>query len=74
MVACLVCLPQVVVSGVASSPDEVELYTSCTLLAAEAEEDQAGAIESCIGFLNDSEFITLRSIRQNGKILVGYFS
>ena len=60
-------LLKVVVSGVASTPDEVQLYTSCTLLAAEAEGDQAGAIESCIGFLNDSEFITLRTIRQNGK-------
>ncbi|XP_048084046.1 DNA polymerase theta isoform X3 [Alosa alosa] len=65
---------EIIVGGVASTPEEVKLYASCTLLAASlaAEEGSAGstsstkdksrgAIEACIEWLMDNEFIHIQN-------------
>ncbi|KAA0720083.1 DNA polymerase theta [Triplophysa tibetana] len=60
---------EIIVGGVASSPQDVRMYASCTLLAsstasepanqggAESEGRNKGAIETCIEWLMDNEFI-----------------
>uniref|UniRef100_A0A8C8S5R2 DNA polymerase theta n=1 Tax=Pelusios castaneus TaxID=367368 RepID=A0A8C8S5R2_9SAUR len=59
---------EIIVGGVASSPDDVRTYASCTLLAAslkdseqESERDQGkaqnGAVEACVEWLLENEFI-----------------
>ncbi|XP_072210786.1 DNA polymerase theta [Excalfactoria chinensis] len=59
---------EIIVSGVASTPDDVQTYASCTLLASslkdnmrenEKEQDkvQTGPIEACIAWLLENEFI-----------------
>lgn len=60
---------KIIVGGVASSPQDVRMYASCTLLAsstaaepanqggAESEGRNKGAIETCIEWLMDNEFI-----------------
>lgn len=61
-------LQQIIVSGVANTPDDVQTYASCTLLASslkdnkrenEKEQDkvQTGPIEACIAWLLENEFI-----------------
>ena len=63
-------------SGVATTPDEVATYAGCTLLAAECaatagdgEEtsDQQSTITAAIQFLSESEFITLKTVKDAGK-------
>ena len=65
-------------SGVASSPAEVRAYAQCTMLAAsmkkelsdtdgEGMEGPVEAIEACIKFLQESEFITLRTVTDKGS-------
>ncbi|XP_052808033.1 DNA polymerase theta-like [Mya arenaria] len=55
---------EVVVSGVASCPRDVEVYASCTLLAASlhGETDPCNAIQECIDFLLQNEFITVQNV------------
>ncbi|ROT77098.1 putative DNA polymerase theta-like [Penaeus vannamei] len=60
---------EVIVSGIATSPEEVERYSKCTLLAAslrnEASSSQADAqnsILSCVEFLEENEFIRLQEV------------
>ncbi|CAM4668380.1 unnamed protein product [Leuciscus chuanchicus] len=63
---------EIIVGGVASSPQDVRMYASCTLLAtsiateqphqegAESETRSNGAIEACIEWLMDNEFIHIQ--------------
>ena len=63
-------------SGVASTPDEVATYAGCTLLAAECAatpaadgsetSDQQSTVTAAIRFLTDSDFITLRTVKDAG--------
>ncbi|XP_014662038.1 PREDICTED: DNA polymerase theta-like [Priapulus caudatus] len=56
---------EVIVSGVASSPGEVERYAACTLLAISLGDEASqtdGAIASCVEFLTESEFIRLQDV------------
>ena len=65
-------------SGVASTPDEVATYAGCTLLAAECATtpddgeddtaDQQSTVTAAIRFLTDSEFITLRTVKDTGRL------
>ncbi|XP_021252962.1 DNA polymerase theta isoform X2 [Numida meleagris] len=59
---------EIIVSGVANTPEDVQTYASCTLLASslkdskqanEKEQDkvQTGPIEACIAWLLENEFI-----------------
>ena len=66
---------QIIVGGVASTPQDVRVYASCTLLAASARwerdpsdgglkegpepETNRGAIEACVEWLMENEFITI---------------
>ncbi|XP_051732788.1 DNA polymerase theta-like isoform X6 [Ctenopharyngodon idella] len=66
---------EIIVGGVASSPQDVRMYASCTLLAAsmateqphqegdESEAQNKGAIEACIEWLMDNEFIHIQKER-----------
>lgn len=68
---------EIIVGGVASSPQDVSMYASCTLLAAsmateqphqeggESEARSKGAIEACIEWLMDNEFI---HIQKEGEV------
>ncbi|XP_073680299.1 DNA polymerase theta [Garra rufa] len=67
---------EIIVGGVASSPQDVRTYASCTLLAAsiaaeqpreeaESETRNNGAIEACIEWLMDNEFI---HIQKEGEV------
>ncbi|XP_051955801.1 DNA polymerase theta-like [Xyrauchen texanus] len=63
---------EIIVGGVASSPQDVRMYASCTLLAAnmaaeqphqegtESESRSKGAIEACTEWLMDNEFIHIQ--------------
>ncbi|XP_009293682.1 DNA polymerase theta [Danio rerio] len=63
---------EIIVGGVASSPQDVRMYAACTLLAAsiaaeevhqdgsESEARNKGAIEACIEWLMDNEFIHIQ--------------
>lgn len=64
---------QIIVGGVASTPQDVRLYASCSLLAASMksdarkesdEETSSGAIEACVEWLMGNEFI---SIKKDGQ-------
>ncbi|XP_008410516.1 DNA polymerase theta isoform X1 [Poecilia reticulata] len=64
---------EIIVGGVASSPQDVRLYASCSLLAASMESDNKtesnkqnskGAIEACVEWLMGNEFI---SIQKDGQ-------
>uniref|UniRef100_UPI0037E73ECB DNA polymerase theta n=1 Tax=Semicossyphus pulcher TaxID=241346 RepID=UPI0037E73ECB len=64
---------EIIVGGVASSPQDVGLYASCSLLAASLkcdvkkesnEESNKGAIEACVEWLMQNEFI---SIQKDGE-------
>ena len=60
---------QIVVSGVAVAPADVAAYASCTMLAASmsAEYSQTEElIEDCIRFLQENEFVTLKSETNDG--------
>lgn len=64
---------KIIVGGVASSPQDVRMYAACTLLAAsmaaeeahqdgsESEARNKGAIEACIEWLMDNEFIHIQT-------------
>ncbi|KAK0148331.1 DNA polymerase theta [Merluccius polli] len=67
---------EIIVGGVASTPQDVRLYASCTLLAATARwerdpsdgglkeapapETNKGAIEACVEWLMENEFINIQ--------------
>ncbi len=58
---------QIIVGGVASTPQDVTLYASCSLLAASLKcdskkesEANKGAIEACVEWLMDNEFISIQ--------------
>lgn len=70
---------QIIVGGVASTPQDVKLYASCSLLAASMKcdgkkdldaETNKGAIEACVEWLMDNEFI---SIQKDGEGRAFYF-
>ncbi|XP_069722926.1 DNA polymerase theta isoform X2 [Phaenicophaeus curvirostris] len=59
---------EIIVGGVANTPDDVQTYASCTLLASSLKEGksggekgqdkvQAGPIEACVAWLLENEFI-----------------
>ncbi|XP_054244104.1 DNA polymerase theta [Indicator indicator] len=59
---------EIIVGGVANTPDDVHTYASCTLLASSLKEDkrvhekaqdkaQTGPIEACVAWLLENEFI-----------------
>uniref|UniRef100_G1NN83 DNA polymerase theta n=1 Tax=Meleagris gallopavo TaxID=9103 RepID=G1NN83_MELGA len=69
---------EIIVSGVASTPDDVQTYASCTLLASslkenkrenEKEQDkvQKGPIEACIAWLLENEFIQILECANDKK-------
>uniref|UniRef100_A0A3B4VKB9 DNA polymerase theta n=1 Tax=Seriola dumerili TaxID=41447 RepID=A0A3B4VKB9_SERDU len=64
---------EIIVGGVASTPQDVRLYASCSLLAASMkcdskhksnEPNNKGAIEACVEWLMENEFI---SIQKDGQ-------
>uniref|UniRef100_A0A3Q3F5K4 DNA polymerase theta-like helix-turn-helix domain-containing protein n=1 Tax=Labrus bergylta TaxID=56723 RepID=A0A3Q3F5K4_9LABR len=64
---------QIIVGGVASTPQDVTLYASCSLLAASMksdsekdsnEETSKGAIEACVEWLMENEFISIQREEQ----------
>ncbi|XP_054633899.1 DNA polymerase theta isoform X2 [Dunckerocampus dactyliophorus] len=64
---------EIIVGGVASTPGDVKLYASCSLLAASMrcnskeeskEETSKGAIEACVEWLMENEFI---SVHKDGQ-------
>lgn len=67
---------EIIVGGVASTPDDVRLYASCTLLATSLERDQqgesvqgvvrGGAIEACVEWLLKNEFIHILEEEKDG--------
>lgn len=65
--------------GVASTPQDVRLYASCSLLAASmrcdskdesSEESNKGAIEACVEWLMENEFISIQKEGQGTEINV----
>ncbi|XP_068813954.1 DNA polymerase theta isoform X2 [Struthio camelus] len=74
-------LEQIIVGGVASTPEDVQTYASCTLLAAslkdskwgnEKDQDkvQNGAIEACVAWLLENEFIQVLDSANKAKVKV----
>ncbi|XP_077381163.1 DNA polymerase theta isoform X2 [Festucalex cinctus] len=64
---------EIIVGGVAKTPQDVRLYASCSLLAASMksnskeetkEESNKGAIEACVEWLMENEFI---SVQKDGQ-------
>ncbi|VDI52041.1 DNA polymerase theta, partial [Mytilus galloprovincialis] len=56
---------EIVVSGVATVPADVALYTSCTMLSAAISADDNGnedMIAACIKFLQENEFVCLQKV------------
>ncbi|XP_028284438.1 DNA polymerase theta [Parambassis ranga] len=60
---------EIIVGGVASTPQDVRLYASCSLLAASLkcdhkkesnEETNKGSIEACVEWLMENEFINIQ--------------
>uniref|UniRef100_A0A3B4BMU2 DNA polymerase theta-like helix-turn-helix domain-containing protein n=1 Tax=Periophthalmus magnuspinnatus TaxID=409849 RepID=A0A3B4BMU2_9GOBI len=69
------------VGGVASKPQDVRLYASCSLLAASLkcegrptnEETNTGAIEACVEWLMDNEFISIQKEEGDHKAFFLYY-
>lgn len=64
---------QIIVGGVASTPQDVRSYALCSLLAASVkrngkeaamEDTNKGAIEACVEWLMENEFI---SVQKDGQ-------
>ncbi|XP_057700008.1 DNA polymerase theta [Corythoichthys intestinalis] len=57
---------EIIVGGVASTPQDVRLYASCSLLAASKEKStensNKGAIEACVEWLMENEFISVQKV------------
>uniref|UniRef100_A0A8D3AI92 DNA polymerase theta n=1 Tax=Scophthalmus maximus TaxID=52904 RepID=A0A8D3AI92_SCOMX len=69
---------EIIVGGVASTPQDVRLYASCSLLAASMkcddkyksnEETNKGAIEACVEWLMENEFINIQKDGQGTAII-----
>ncbi|XP_013868724.1 DNA polymerase theta isoform X2 [Austrofundulus limnaeus] len=67
---------EIVVGGVASTPQDVSQYASCSLLAASIkcdgkkesnEEANRGAIEACVEWLMENEFISIQKDGQDER-------
>ncbi|XP_038657843.1 DNA polymerase theta isoform X3 [Scyliorhinus canicula] len=63
---------EIIVGGVASTPEDVRVYASCTLLAASAQETEAAsiqgnAIEDSIQYLMENELIQILEVDQEGN-------
>ncbi|XP_053712085.1 DNA polymerase theta-like isoform X2 [Synchiropus splendidus] len=63
---------EIIVGGVASRPEDVRLYAACSLLAASMkatgkEETNKGAIEACVEWLMDNEFISIEKNEQEER-------
>ncbi|KAM4751261.1 DNA polymerase theta isoform 2-T2 [Anableps anableps] len=65
---------EIIVGGVASTPQDVRLYASCSLLAASMKSDKktesneqtsSGAIEACVEWLMGNEFINIQKDGQD---------
>lgn len=52
---------EVIASGVASTPDDIKLFTSCTLLAMDEAEGLSNPIDETVDFLKRNEFIRLQT-------------
>ncbi|KAM8819926.1 DNA polymerase theta [Eudromia elegans] len=72
---------EIIVGGVASTPDDVQTYAACTLLAwnlneskrgNESDQDRmrTGAIEACVAWLLENEFIQVLDLGSEGKAKV----
>uniref|UniRef100_A0A8C4TR75 DNA polymerase theta n=1 Tax=Falco tinnunculus TaxID=100819 RepID=A0A8C4TR75_FALTI len=70
---------EVIVGGVASTPDDVQTYASCTLLASSLKESkwgnekaqdkvQTGPIEACVAWLLENEFIQVLDSGNDVKV------
>ncbi|XP_069491929.1 DNA polymerase theta [Ambystoma mexicanum] len=67
---------EIIVGGVASTPDDVRMYASCTLLAKSLEHEhheenvqgavKGGAIEACVEWLLKNEFIQILKEDKDG--------
>uniref|UniRef100_A0A3B4ERG0 DNA polymerase theta-like helix-turn-helix domain-containing protein n=1 Tax=Pundamilia nyererei TaxID=303518 RepID=A0A3B4ERG0_9CICH len=74
------CKELIIVGGVASTPQDVRLYASCSLLAASMkchgknvskEEASKGSIETCVEWLMENEFINIQKDGQgNPTVLI----
>ncbi|XP_072254555.1 DNA polymerase theta [Pyxicephalus adspersus] len=65
---------EIVVGGVADSPEDVRTYASCTLLAASMREEHedpqqadSGAIEACVDWLLRNEFVQMLEEETDGN-------
>uniref|UniRef100_I3JQT8 DNA polymerase theta n=1 Tax=Oreochromis niloticus TaxID=8128 RepID=I3JQT8_ORENI len=67
---------EIIVGGVASTPQDVRLYASCSLLAASMkchgkkvskEETSKGSIETCVEWLMENEFINIQKDGQGNR-------
>uniref|UniRef100_A0A3P8PU19 DNA polymerase theta n=1 Tax=Astatotilapia calliptera TaxID=8154 RepID=A0A3P8PU19_ASTCA len=67
---------EIIVGGVASTPQDVRLYASCSLLAASMkchgknvskEEASKGSIETCVEWLMENEFINIQKDGQDER-------
>ncbi|KAM9301010.1 DNA polymerase theta [Morus bassanus] len=72
---------EIVVGGVANTPDDVHTYASCTLLASSLKESkrgnekaqdkvQIGPIEACVAWLLENEFIQVLDSSNDAKAKV----
>ncbi|KAM4046137.1 LOW QUALITY PROTEIN: DNA polymerase theta [Anomaloglossus baeobatrachus] len=65
---------EIIVGGVADTPEDVRIYASCTLLAASLREEDGdperrdhGAIEACVDWLLGNEFIQTVEEERHGR-------
>ncbi|XP_056408573.1 DNA polymerase theta, partial [Hyla sarda] len=64
---------EIIVGGVADTPNDVRTYASCTLLAASLKEEEEGdgeehgAIEACVEWLLRNEFIQVMEEERDGE-------
>ncbi|CAG9823805.1 unnamed protein product [Phaedon cochleariae] len=63
---------EVIASGVASSPHDIDLFASCTLLSIEDRDDQImdDPIKEAVKFLNDFEFIRLQKCEDGTETFI----
>ena len=67
------CSDEIIVSKVAGTPEEVETYAECTLLAAtlaashEGSCNKLSAVKTCIAYLQENEFIALTTVIDSGE-------
>ncbi|XP_072737364.1 DNA polymerase theta [Ciconia boyciana] len=72
---------EIIVGGVANTPDDVRTYASCTLLASSLKESkwgnekvqdkaQTGPIEACVAWLLENEFIQVLDSSNDAKAKV----